>query len=182
MEDIPLIPAKTIISKVSWSEWFGVNYNMNIYRGCSHGCIYCDSRSACYQNKDFDTVKAKESSLQIIRDELRRKIQTGVIATGSMSDPYNPLERELNLTRHAFELINAYNFGVAIATKSALISRDVDIIAEIKTHSPVIAKISITTADDRVCKKIEPSASSVFHRFEALSVLDSVDNSFKSRP
>ena len=172
MEIYPTIPAKTIVTKAkNPSAWFGAEYNMNIYRGCSHGCIYCDSQSDCYRNTDFDTVKAKENALQIIRDELRRKVMTGVIATGAMSDPYNPLERKSKLTRHALELINAFGFGVAIDTKSALVTRDVDILRDIKTHSPAIVKITITTADDELCKKIEPHVSSTTERFEALSVL-----------
>ena len=144
---------------------------MNIYRGCSHGCIYCDSRSACYQNVDFDIVKPKENALQIIRDELRRKAVTGVIATGAMSDPYNPLERELKLTGNALELINAFGFGVAIATKSALVARDLVVLQDIKDHSPVIVKVTITTADDTLCKKLEPNVSSTSERMEALNRL-----------
>jgi len=176
MENVPTIPAKTIVNRVKKPAfWFGAEYNMNIYRGCSHGCIYCDSRSDCYNNKDFDTVKAKENALQIIRDELRRKVKTGVIATGAMSDPYNPLEEKLKLTRHALELINAFGFGVAIDTKSALITRDVDILQDIKTHSPTIVKITITTADDELCKKIEPHVSSTSERFEALRILAEKD-------
>lgn len=171
-ENIPTIPAKTIVSRVQKpSHWFGAEYNMNIYRGCSHGCIYCDSRSDCYNNKDFDTVKSKENALQIIRNELRRKVSTGVIATGAMSDPYNPFEHRLKLTRNALELINAYVFGVAIATKSTLVTRDVDILQDIITHSPAIVKITITTANEELCKKLEPNVSPASERFQALSVL-----------
>ena len=83
------IPAKTIITKKQDTSWFGSEYNMNIYKGCCHGCIYCDSRSDCYQIQDFDTVRAKENVLAIIQEELRKKTKTGVIATGSISDPYN---------------------------------------------------------------------------------------------
>jgi len=165
------IPAKTIITKTKNSAWFGAEYNMNVYRGCPHGCIYCDSRSECYRNTDFDTVKVKENALEIIRNELRRKTTTGVIATGSMSDPYNPAERELKLTRNALELINAYRFGVAIATKSDLVARDVDVLQDIKAHSPVIVKVTVTTADDHLCEKIEPNVSSASERFDAISKL-----------
>jgi len=171
-KNIPIIPAKTIISRISGaSTWFGVSYNMNIYRGCSHGCIYCDSRSECYRNTDFDTVKVKENALQIIRDELRRKVKTGVISTGSMSDPYNPVEQELKLTRHALELMNAFGFGVSLCTKSALIARDVDVLQDIKAFSPVLAKFSITAADDALCRKIETDVSVTSERFEALARL-----------
>ena len=112
INSIPTVPAKNIIFKTkSHDQWFGIDYNMNIYRGCSHGCIYCDSRSDCFKNSDFNTVKVKENALQIIRDDLRRKVITGVVGTGAMCDPYNPLEKELKLTRNSLELINAYHFG-----------------------------------------------------------------------
>lgn len=166
------IPAKTIISGYREnSEWFGNNYNMNIYKGCCHGCIYCDSRSECYHVEDFDTVRAKENAMQIIRDELRRKVKTGVIGTGAMSDPYNPFEKEMLLTRHALELINAYNFGASIATKSDLVVRDIDILKEIKQHSPVLITITITAADDELCRKIEPNVSLSSERFAAIKTL-----------
>ena len=172
MESVPTIRAKTIVNRVkNPSAWFGAEYSMNIYRGCSHGCIYCDSRSDCYGNTDFDTVKVKENALQIIRNDLRRKVKTGVIATGAMSDPYNPLERELRLTHNALKLIHAFHFGVAIDTKSALVTRDVDTLQDIKAHSPTIVKITITTADDRLCQKLEPHVSSTSERFEAISTL-----------
>jgi len=169
--EIPQIPAKTIVTKTKSTAWFGCDYNMNIYRGCCHGCIYCDSRSDCYRNTDFDTVKAKENALQIIRDNLRRKVKKGVISTGSMSDPYNPFEKELKLTRNSLELINAFKFGVSIATKSPLVTRDIDILKDIKEHSPVLVKITITTADDKLCKIIEPHVASSSERFDALRKL-----------
>ena len=166
------IPAKTIVTRTKKpAAWFGAEYNMNIYRGCCHGCIYCDSRSVCYQNFDFDTVKAKEDALRIIRDDLRRKVKSGVIATGSMSDPYNPLEREHRLTRNALELVNAFDFGIAIATKSALVTRDIDILKDIKSHSPVIVKLTVTTAGNDLYKKIEPDVSSPDERFDAIRQL-----------
>ena len=165
------IPAKTIVTRTKSSTWFGADYTMNIYRGCSHGCIYCDSRSSCYQVDDFDTVKAKENALQIIRDDLKRKIKSGVVATGAMSDPYNPLEADYRLTRHALELINAYRFGVAITTKSPLVTRDTDVLSDIKVHSPVLVKITITTADDSLARRLEPRAAASGSRFQALSGL-----------
>ena len=172
MPPMETIPAKTIVARVKKpSDWFGAQYNMNIYRGCTHGCIYCDSRSECYGDKNFDTVKVKENALEIIRDELRRKVKTGVIATGAMSDPYNPLEHTLKLTRRALELVNAYEFGVAIATKSALVARDADILQDIGEHSPVLVKMTITTADEDLCKKLEPHVSGTAERFEAMRTL-----------
>ena len=170
MEHVPLIFAKTIIQRTK-GGWFGADYNMNIYRGCSHGCIYCDSRSDCYRNHDFDTVKAKENALQIIRDELKRKVKSGIITTGSMSDPYNPAESELKLSRYSLELKNAFGFGVGICTKSALVVRDIDVLQDIKKHSPVSVNISITTADDDLCRMIEPHVSNTSERFEALHIL-----------
>ncbi|MCL2673993.1 MAG: radical SAM protein, partial [Defluviitaleaceae bacterium] len=166
------VPAKTIVTRVKKpSSWFGAEYNMNIYRGCSHGCIYCDSRSECYRNFDFDTVKVKEDALRIIRDELRKKAKSGVIGTGAMSDPYNPLEQELQLTRHSLELINAFGFGVAIDTKSPLVTRDIDILQDIKQHSPVIVKLTVTTDDGGLCKKLEPNVATSSERFAAIKTL-----------
>lgn len=163
------IPAKTIITKSkNPGAWFGTEYNMNIYKGCCHGCIYCDSRSDCYRVENFDQVRAKENALLLIRDELRRKVKKGVIATGAMSDPYNPYEKEYNLTRHALELCNAFGFGIAIATKSILLSRDIDVLTDIKEHSPVLCKVTITTADDILAKKIEPGAPPSSERFELI--------------
>lgn len=166
------IPAKTIVTRSkNPGAWFGTEYNMNIYKGCCHGCIYCDSRSECYQIDRFDTVRAKEDALRIIRDDLRRKVKTGVVATGAMSDPYNPFEQKLMLTRHALELCDAFGFGAAVATKSTLITRDIDLLESIKEHSPVLCKVTITTADDELASKIEPGAPSSSERFEAVRKL-----------
>lgn len=166
------IAAKTIISQYAKdNRWFGINYNMNIYKGCSHGCIYCDSRSECYGIDNFDKVRAKENAIQIIEKELKSKRRTGVIGTGAMSDPYNPFEERLKLTRDAIKQINKYKFGLAVATKSDLITRDIDIIKEIKTHSPVLVKITVTTFSDDLCKKIEPNVCVSSKRFEAIKAL-----------
>ncbi|MBU5591250.1 radical SAM protein [Clostridium sp. MSJ-4] len=166
------IPAKTIISQYSKeNSWFGINYNMNIYKGCSHGCIYCDSRSECYGIDNFHRVRVKENAIQLIREELKSKRRTGVVGTGAMSDPYNPFEKELMLTRKALEQINELNFGIAIATKSNLITRDIDILKRIKEHSPVIVKITITTFNDELCKKVEPNVCVSSERFDAIKKL-----------
>jgi len=166
------VPAKTIISGYDANNsWFGNNYNMNIYKGCCHGCIYCDSRSECYGVEDFDEVRAKENALALIERELKSKRKTGVIGTGAMSDPYNPFEKQLKLTRGALELIDRYDFGVSIATKSDLISRDIDILKAICVHSPVLVKITITTADDTLCKKIEPNVATSSDRFATIKKL-----------
>ena len=166
------VPAKTIVSGYAENNmWFGCNYNMNIYKGCCHGCIYCDSRSECYGVENFDEVRAKDNALELIERELKVKRRKGVIGTGAMSDPYNPFEKEHRLTRGALELINRYGFGVAIATKSDLILRDIDILKEISKHSPVLVKITITTSDDELSKKIEPRVALSSKRFEAIGEL-----------
>jgi len=165
------IPARTIVTKTKDTSWFGTDYNMNIYKGCCHGCIYCDSRSDCYRVENFDKVRAKENALAIIRDELRRKVKTGVIGTGAMSDPYNPFEKDQCLTRHALELMEAFGFGAAIATKSNLITRDIDILKVMKENSPVICKITITNTDDAIAGKIEPNTTPSSQRFEAIRLL-----------
>ncbi len=165
------IPAKTIVTKSKDTRWFGTHYNMNIYRGCSHGCIYCDSRSDCYQIDHFDQVRPKKNALEIIRNDLRRKVRSGVVATGGMSDPYNPLERELELTRHSLELLWAYEFGVAICTKSDLILRDLDLLKELKAQSPVLCQVTVTTADDSLAAHIEPHVSRPSQRLEAIARL-----------
>lgn len=166
------IPAKTILSGYSENNlWFGTNYNMNLYKGCTHGCIYCDSRSDCYGVEIFDKVRAKENALSILEQELRCKRKRGVVGTGAMSDPYNPFEKEYQLTRGALVQINRYGYGVAIATKSNLVERDIDLLQEISTHSPVLIKLTITTADDAMCKKIEPNVALSSQRFATIKTL-----------
>ena len=163
------VPAKTIISGYSFdNSWFGNNYNMNIYKGCCHGCIYCDSRSDCYNIENFDEVRVKENALILIERELKSKRKTGVIGTGAMSDPYNPFERKLKLTRGALKLVNRYGFGISIATKSDFVLRDIDVLKEISLHSPVLIKFTITTADDALCRKIEPNVTVSSDRFKAI--------------
>lgn len=166
------IPAKTIVTKTKApSKWFGIDYNMNIYKGCCHGCIYCDSRSDCYGVDRFDQVRAKENALEIIRNDLRRKTRRGVVGTGAMSDPYNPFERKLKLSRHALELCDAFEFGAAIATKSSLLERDIDVLQSIAEHSPVLLKITVTTAEDDLAAKIEPRVSRPSDRFGTMKKL-----------
>lgn len=165
------IPARHIVTKNKNNAWFGMDYTMNIYRGCCHGCIYCDSRSSCYQIADFDRVRIKENALTVIRNDLRRKVMPGVIGTGSMSDPYNPYEQKLLLTRHALELIDAFGFGVGIATKSTLLKRDMDILESIREHSPVLCKVTVTTPHDRLSRMIEPDAPSSSERMELIAAL-----------
>lgn len=166
------IPAKTIVTKIKApNNWFGIDYNMNIYKGCCHGCIYCDSRSDCYGVEQFDKVRAKEDALRIIRNDLSRKTRSGVVGTGAMSDPYNPFERKLMLSRNALELCDAFGFGAAIATKSSLLVWDIDILKSIAEHSPVLLKITITTADDELAAKVEPNVARPSERFKMIEEL-----------
>lgn len=165
------IPAKHLLHRSRSTEWFGTDHTMNIYRGCCHGCLYCDSRSDCYQIGKFERVRAKADALHILRDDLARKVRPAFIGMGSMSDPYNPFEEELQLTRHALELIDAYNCGVTIATKSDLIVRDMDILTAIRGHSPVVCKLTVTTAADALAAKLEPNAPSPSCRLAALEKL-----------
>jgi DNA repair photolyase len=168
------IPAKSILSSFSKNTgWFGVNYNMNLYKGCCHGCIYCDSRSECYQIEDFDRVRTKKNALEILERELATKRKTGLIGMGGMSDPYNPYEESLNLTGRALELIDRYRFGTAIATKGVLIERDLDRLVSINSHSPVIIKMTITAGDDTLSRIVEPGAPASSLRFKALKNLSS---------
>ncbi|MBP7401777.1 MAG: radical SAM protein [Clostridia bacterium] len=144
---------------------------MNIYKGCSHGCIYCDSRSECYRVEDFDTVRAKEDALAVIERDLRSKRRKGVVITGSMSDPYNPLEGSLRLTRGALELIDRHRFGIVADTKSDRVVRDIDVLSSIRTHSPAVVNFTVTAADDALCRLIEPNVCPTSARFAAMKRL-----------
>jgi len=167
------IDAKTIVTNGGPdNRYLQAEYVMNIYRGCCHGCIYCYARSNYYEKTDnFDNVRAKKNALQIIRDDLRRKVNPGVVLTGGVSDPYNPQEKEYKLTRNALELINAFDFGVCIITKSDLVTRDIDILQDINSHSPVSVNFSITCSEDDMCSRIEPFVSSTSDRFRAIEHL-----------
>ena len=166
------IKAKTILSKVKYGDtWYGVDYNMNLYRGCSHGCIYCDSRSNCYHIDNFDVPKGKENALVILENELSKRHDHGVIGIGSMSDTYNPNELQYEQTRGALKLISKYNFGVSIDTKSNLILRDLDLLKEINSKNNVIIKFTITTPHDELSKVIEPHVCVSSKRFEAIKKL-----------
>ena len=166
------IKTKTILSKVKYGEdWYGVDYNMNLYRGCSHGCIYCDSRSNCYHIDNFDVPKGKENALAILESELSKRKDHGVIGIGSMSDTYNPMELKYEQTRGALKLISKYNFGVSIDTKSDLILRDLDILKEINSKNNIIIKFTITTPHDELSRIIEPRVCASSKRFEAIKKL-----------
>lgn len=166
-----LIDAKTILSSYTEKGWFGAHYNMNLYKGCPHGCIYCFSRNECYQIQNFDQVRAKKDALQILERELKTKRRHGAVITGSMSDPYNPCEAEYRLSRGALSLFDRYQYGVVILTKSNLVLRDLDLLCRIKAHSPVAVNFTITCADDQLARLIEPNVCSSSDRFAAIKTL-----------
>ena len=166
------IEAKTILQRVTHGEeWFGIDYNMNLYKGCYHKCIYCDSRSNCYQVEDFDRVRAKKDEIEILNRELKSKRKKGVIGIGAMSDTYNPFEKQYEITKEALKLISYYNFGVSIETKSNLIVRDIDIFKEINKKADVILKFTITTADDNLSQKVEQGVCVSSERLKAMKQL-----------
>lgn len=167
-----VLKTRTIMTKADQgNRWFGIDYQMNLYKGCPFGCIYCYSRCETYHINKFDKVKIKENALEILEEELKSKKQKGVISFGKLSDPYNPEEEKLELTRKALELAWKYGFGVSIDTKSDLILRDIDILKKISERSSVIVKISITTYDDELARKIEPNVISSTRRFEVVEEL-----------
>lgn len=145
---------------------------MNLYRGCSHGCIYCDSRSNVYHmNHDFEDIEVKENSLELLKKALKSKREKCMIATGSMSDPYMPVESQLNLTRDSLKLIDKYGFGFTCITKSDLILRDLDLLKKINEKTKVVVHMTLTTSDEELCKIIEPNVSSTKRRVEVLQKL-----------
>ncbi len=166
------IKAKTILIKVKYgADWYGIDYNMNLYKGCTHGCIYCDSRSNCYHIDNFDIVRGKENALYILEKELRKKSR-GVVGIGAMSDTYNPLEQQYEQTRKALELIEKYGFGVSIDTKSDLILRDIELLEKINLNNNVIVKFTITTPNDELSKIIEPNVCVSSRRLKAIKILN----------
>lgn len=145
---------------------------MNIYRGCQHGCIYCDARSDCYQmDHAFEDIEVKENALVLLERALKAKRKPCMIGFGAMSDPYIPLEQELGMTRQALELIERYGFGVAIQTKSARILRDLDLLKSIQSRAKAVAQITLTTYDEGLCRLIEPNVSTTAQRIAALEEL-----------
>ena len=142
---------------------------MNIYRGCSHGCIYCDSRSRCYGfTHAFEDIEVKENAPELLEAALRSKRKKCMIGTGSMCDPYLHIEEELRLTRRCLELIDHYGFGVAVQTKSTRILRDMDLLTSINEKAKAVVQMTLTTYDEALCKLIEPNVSSTKERYEAL--------------
>ena len=157
------VTAKSILS--------GKN-GMNLYRGCQHGCIYCDSRSECYQmDHAFEDIAVKENALALLEDALRRKRKPCMIGTGSMSDPYMPLESQLRFTRKALELIYQYGCGATLITKSDRVLEDLDLLSAIHERTKCVVQMTLTTHDEALCRILEPNVCTTKARFEALKVL-----------
>ncbi|MCE5258787.1 MAG: radical SAM protein [Chloroflexi bacterium] len=166
------IQAKTLLTRMRHPDgWFGATDNINLYRGCQHRCIYCDTRSECYQVDTFDEeILVKANAVELLRSELAARRKKGIVSTGSMNDPYMPLEAELRLTRRTLATIAEAGWGVHITTKSALVLRDVDLLQVIGPERASVL-MTVTTADDALGRMLEPYASSVSERFAALAEL-----------
>lgn len=142
---------------------------MNLYRGCVHGCIYCDSRSSCYHmDHAFEDVAVKRNAIALLEDALKRRRKPCMIAAGSMTDPYIPLEEELGHVRQALELVLRYGFGITLITKSARVLRDLDLLAAINRRTKCVVQMTLTTYDEALCRKLEPHVSTTRERFQAL--------------
>ncbi|MHB1483062.1 MAG: SPL family radical SAM protein [Saccharofermentanales bacterium] len=145
---------------------------MNIYRGCSHGCIYCDSRSKCYQmDHDFEDIEVKTNAPEMLEEELKSKRKKCMIGTGAMTDSYMPLEKKMLYTRRCLELVDEFGFGIAIQTKSDLILRDLDLLKSINEKAKCIVQITLTTFDENLCRILEPNVSTTKERFEVLKIM-----------
>ena len=147
------------------SRWNG----MNLYRGCAHGCVYCDSRSTCYQfTHPFEDIEVKRNAPELLENSLRKKRSRCVISTGSMSDPYQPCERVLGLTRRCLELISHYGFGASVITKSDLVMRDLDLFEKIHRQAKSVLQMTLTVADDGLSRILEPNVCTTTKRYEVL--------------
>ena len=146
---------------------------MNLYRGCQHGCIYCDSRSRCYgMEHPFEDIEVKENALELLEAALKSRRKPCMIGTGAMSDPYIPLERSLGMTRRSLELMEKYGFGVTVLTKSDRVLRDLDILQRINEKTKAVVQMTLTTADEALCRIIEPGVCTTACRVEALKTLN----------
>ena len=162
-ERMHFVQAKSILS---------ARNGMNLYRGCQPGCIYCDSRSRCYQmNHPFEDIEIKENALELLEAALGRKRKPCMIGTGSMSDPYIPLETELGMTRKSLELIDKYGFGVTMITKSDRVLRDLDLLKKINEKTKTVVQMTLTTADEGLCRILEPGVCTTAHRVAVLKEL-----------
>jgi len=144
---------------------------MNLYRGCTHGCIYCDSRSRCYQiNHDFEDIEVKQNAPFLLEKALRSKRKKCMIGTGAMCDPYMHCEEQLGLTRRCLEIIDHYGFGLAIQTKSDRILRDLELLKSINQKAKCVVQMTLTTYDEELCKILEPNVCTTRKRYEALQI------------
>ena len=145
---------------------------MNIYRGCLHGCIYCDSRSLCYQmNHKFEDIEVKANAVGLLANTRRRKRNKCMIGTGAMSDPYMPIEEKLGNMRKCLEVIERYGFGVTMITKSTKVLRDLDLLKKINEKSKCVVQMTLTTYDEDLCRIVEPNVETTYERFRALEIL-----------
>lgn len=146
---------------------------MNVYRGCTHGCIYCDSRSHCYQmHHDFEDIEVKKNAVELLEYTLRHKKKKCMIRTGAMCDPYMHCEEQLQITRRCLEIIAEYGHGVAIQTKSDRILRDLDLLKEIHEKSKCVVQTTMTTYNEELCRKIEPKVCTTKRRYEVLKIME----------
>lgn len=158
--------------KVNVKSILSAQNGMNLYRGCSHGCIYCDSRSTCYGMKHpFEDIEVKINAPQLLEAALRSRRKKCMIGTGAMTDPYLPLEKEFCLTRKCLELIEHYGFGAALQTKSDLVLRDLDLLKKINEKTKCVVQMTLTTADEELCRILEPNVCTTKRRAEVLEIL-----------
>lgn len=158
--------------KVNVKGILSAKNGMNIYRGCLHGCIYCDSRSLCYQmNHKFEDIEVKANAVGLLENTLRRKRNKCMIGTGAMSDQYMPIEEKLGNMRKCLEVIERYGFGVTMITKSTKVLRDLDLLKKINEKSKCIVQMTLTTYDEDLCRIVEPNVETTYERFRALEIL-----------
>ena len=158
--------------KVNVKGILSAKNGMNIYRGCLHGCIYCDSRSLCYQMKHkFEDIEVKANAVELLENTLRRKRNKCMIGTGAMSDPYMPIEEKLGNMRKCLEVIERYGFGVTMITKSTKVLRDLDLLKKINEKSKCVVQMTLTTYDEDLCRIVEPNVETTYERFRALEIL-----------
>ncbi len=155
-----LVKAKGILSPSN---------GMNLYRGCLHGCIYCDSRSSCYHMEHaFEDIEVKENAIELLEAALRKKRRKCMLSTGAMTDPYIPLEEEIGNMRRALALADQYGFGFTLITKSARVLRDLDLLRSINEKTKCVVQMTLTTYEEELCRKLEPNVSTTGERFETL--------------
>ena len=146
---------------------------MNMYRGCTHGCIYCDSRSACYRmDHDFEDIEVKRDAPRILEEQLKRRRNPCMVGTGAMCDPYNHADEELQMTRQCLSVIERCGFGASVLTKSSRVMRDMDILKAINGRTKCVVQLTLTTYDEELCRKIEPNVSTTFERFQVLKAMN----------